>query len=154
MSFYQVNNEVMKLIYDKAKYYVGFGNTLLDLYCGTGTIGIYLKDNFKHITGLEINSTSIENANINLKLNNIKNIEFINDDAKNIKGFYDVIIVDPPRSGLSNSNSSKIIYISCNPNTLKRDIDKLENYTLDDISAASMFPRTKHIECVCKLIRK
>ncbi len=161
-SFYQVNNEVMKLIYDKAKSYIGFGDTLLDLYCGTGTIGIYLKDNFKHITGLEINSTSIENANINLKLNNINNIEFINDDAKNIKGSYDAIIVDPPRSGLSNdvieylnnSNSNKIVYISCNPNTLKRDIDKLDNYILDDISAASMFPRTKHIECVCKLVIK
>lgn len=161
-SFYQVNNEVMKLIYDKAKSYIGNGDTLLDLYCGTGTIGIYLKDNFKHITGLEINSTSIENANINLKLNNINNIEFINDDAKNIKGSYDAIIVDPPRSGLSNdvieylnnSNSNKIVYISCNPNTLKRDIDKLDNYILDDISAASMFPRTKHIECVCKLVIK
>ncbi len=162
MSFYQVNSEVMKLIYDTAKYYAGSDNTLLDLYCGTGTIGIYLKDNFKQITGLEINSTSIENANINLKLNNIKNINFINDAAKNIQGKYDVIIVDPPRSGLSNdvinylnnSNSNKIIYISCNPNTLKRDIDKLKNYILDDISAASMFPRTKHIESVCKLIRK
>ena len=161
-SFYQVNNEVMKLIYDKAKEYIESDDTLLDLYCGTGTIGIYLKDNFKHITGLEINASSIENAKINLELNNIKNIEYICDDAKNIKGKFDAIIVDPPRIGLSNqvieylnkSNSKKIVYISCNPNTLKRDINKLNNYNLEEISSSSMFPRTKHIECVCKLVRK
>ena len=161
-SFYQVNNEVMKLIYDKAKEYAQKDDTLLDLYCGTGTIGIYLKDNFKHITGLEINASSIENAKINLELNNIKNIEYICDDAKNIKGKFDAIIVDPPRIGLSNqvieylnkSNSKKLVYISCNPNTLKRDINKLNNYNLEEISSSSMFPRTKHIECVCKLVRK
>ena len=153
-SFYQVNNEVMKFIYDKAKEYIESDDTLLDLYCGTGTIGIYLKDNFKHITGLEINTSSIENAKIN--------IEYICDDAKNIKGKFDAIIVDPPRIGLSNqvieylnkSNSKKLVYISCNPNTLKRDINKLNNYNLEEISSSSMFPRTKHIECVCKLVRK
>ncbi len=161
-SFYQVNNEVMKFIYDKAKEYIESDDTLLDLYCGTGTIGIYLKDNFKHITGLEINTSSIENAKINLELNNINNIEYICDDAKNIKGKFDAIIVDPPRIGLSNqvieylnkSNSKKLVYISCNPNTLKRDINKLNNYNLEEISSSSMFPRTKHIECVCKLVRK
>ena len=160
-SFYQVNREVMSKIYDKAKEYAGSGNNLLDLYCGTGTIGIWMKDNYKNITGVEINKDSIKNANINKKLNNLKNINFICGDAKIAKGNYDTIIVDPPRNGLSNSvidflnksNSGKIIYISCNPKTLQRDIDLLNKYELKNISAYSMFPRTKHIECVCLLER-
>ena len=160
-SFYQVNREVMSKIYDKAKEYAGSGNNLLDLYCGTGTIGIWMKDNYKNITGVEINKDSIKNANINKKLNNLKNINFICGDAKIAKGNYDTIIVDPPRNGLSNnvidflnkSNSGKIIYISCNPKTLQRDIELLNKYELKNISAYSMFPRTKHIECVCLLER-
>ena len=160
-SFYQVNREVMSKIYDKAKEYAGRGNNLLDLYCGTGTIGIWMKDNYKNITGVEINKDSIKNANINKKLNNLKNINFICGDAKIAKGNYDTIIVDPPRNGLSNnvidflnkSNSGKIIYISCNPKTLQRDIELLNKYEVKNISAYSMFPRTKHIECVCLLER-
>ena len=161
-SFYQVNREVMSKIYDKAKEYAGSGNNLLDLYCGTGTIGIWMSDNYKNITGVEINKDSIKNANINKKLNNLKNISFICGDAKIAKGNYDTIIVDPPRNGLSNnvidflneSNSDKIIYISCNPKTLQRDINLLNKYKLKNISAYSMFPRTKHIECVTLLERK
>ena len=161
-SFYQINKEGMILIYDKAKEYIGNGNKLLDLYCGTGTIGIWMNKNYKSITGIEINEDSIKNANINKDLNNLKNIEFICGDAKTANGDYDTIIVDPPRNGLSNcvikflnnSNSKKIVYISCNPNTLKRDIDLLNNYELKDINAYSMFPRTKHIECICLLEKK
>ncbi len=161
-SFYQVNREVMSKIYDKAKEYAGRGNNLLDLYCGTGTIGIWMSDNYKNITGVEINKDSIKNANINKKLNNLKNINFICGDAKIAKGNYDTIIVDPPRNGLSNnvidflnkSNSDKIIYISCNPKTLQRDIELLNKYELKNISAYSMFPRTKHIECVTLLERR
>jgi len=158
-SFYQVNKEGMTNIYNKALEYIDSGNSLLDLYCGTGTIGIWMNNNFKSITGVEINESSIKNANINKELNNIKNIAFICNDAKNIKDNFDSIIVDPPRSGLSkevinylnNSNSKKIVYISCNANTLKRDIDLLNNYNLTRISCTDMFPRTKHIECVCLL---
>ncbi len=161
-SFYQVNKEGMQEIYDKAAYYIGKGNSLLDLYCGTGTIGIWVSDNYKEITGIEINKDSIKNANINKELNNLKNIKFICGDAKTAKGKYDTIVVDPPRNGLSNSvikflnnsNAKKIIYISCNPKTLKRDIDLLDNYDLINISSYSMFPRTKHLECVCMLERK
>ncbi len=161
-SFYQVNKEGMKLIYDEALSYIGKGNNLLDLYCGTGTIGIWMSNNYKNITGIEINDSSIKNANINKKLNNLNNIKFICGDAKSANGNYDAIIVDPPRSGLSkevisylnNSRSNKIVYISCNPNTLKRDIELLNNYKLDSIRAYSMFPRTKHIECVTLLTIK
>lgn len=159
-AFFQVNTLNMKIMYDKAKEYAGYGNNLLDLYCGTGTIGIYLKDNFKHIDGIEINEYSIKNANINKKLNNINNIDFICGDASIAKNKnYDVIIVDPPRSGLSlkvikflnNSNTNKIIYISCNPKSLKRDIELLSNYNLEKLDCINMFNKTKHIECVCVL---
>ena len=159
-SFFQVNKDNMKIMYDKAREYAGYGNNLLDLYCGTGTIGIYLKDNFKHIDGIEINKNSIKNANINKKLNNINNIKFTSGDASIAKNNnYDVIIVDPPRSGLSkkvidfldNSNAKRIVYISCNPKTLKRDIDLLKNYKMIKLEIINMFNKTKHIECITLL---
>ena len=159
-SFFQVNKNNMKIMYDKAREYAGYGNNLLDLYCGTGTIGIYLKDNFKHIDGIEINKNSIKNANINKKLNNINNIKFISGDASIAKNNnYDVIIVDPPRSGLSKkvinflnkSNAKRIVYISCNPKTLKRDIDLLNNYKIIKLEIINMFNKTKHIECITLL---
>ena len=164
-SFYQINKEGMINIYNQAKLYAGKRKNLIDLYCGTGTIALWLKDNFENILGIEINESSIKNANINKKLNNIDNIEFKLGDASIINKYInniDTIVVDPPRAGLSksvintlnNSKSKKIIYISCNPKTLKRDIDKLINYELKDTSASNMFPRTKHIECVCLLERK
>ena len=162
-AFFQVNRENMIILYDKVKEYAGVGNKLLDLYCGTGTISIYLKDNFKEITGIEINKESILNANINKNLNNIKNIHFICGDASNIKDTnFDVVIVDPPRSGLSKKvinllnkiNSNRIIYVSCNPNTLKRDIELLNNYNIKNIECVNMFNKTKHIEVICFLERE
>lgn len=159
-SFYQINKEGMINIYNKAKEYIKNANNLLDLYCGTGTIGIWMKDKFINVTGVEINESSIKNANLNKKLNNLNNFKFICTDAKNIKGQFDTIIVDPPRSGLSkdvikylNNTQSNIIYISCNPKTLKRDIDLLNNYELKNISICDMFPRTKHVESVVILER-
>ena len=161
-SFFQVNKDNMKIMYDKAREYAGYGNNLLDLYCGTGTIGIYLKDNFKHIDGIEINNVSIKNANINKKINNINNIDFVCGDASIAKNNnYDVIIVDPPRSGLSkkvinfldNSNAKRIVYISCNPKTLKRDIDLLNNYSMVKLEIINMFNKTKHIESIMVLER-
>ena len=162
-SFYQVNKEGMTKIYNIAKDYISNKyNSLLDLYCGTGTIGIWMNDLFDNITGIELNKDSIKNANINKELNNFKNIKFICGDASLARGKYDVIIVDPPRSGLSkkvisflnNSNTNKIVYISCNPKTLKSNLNSLTNYDLIDIKSVSMFPRTKHMECVCILERR
>ena len=160
-SFYQVNKEGMINIYNKALSYLHDDNKLLDLYCGIGTIGIWANKKFKEIVGVELNNSSIKNANINKELNNIENINFICDDASNIKGEFDTIIVDPPRIGLhkdvidylNNSKSKNIIYISCNPNTLKRDIDLLDKYELKKISCVDMFPRTKHCEIVIVLER-
>ena len=163
-SFFQVNTSMMIKLYDVVKEYASCGNSLLDLYCGTGTIGIYLKDNFKNVFGVEINESSIKNANLNKKLNSIKNCEFLLGDSKTVvNNCYDVVVVDPPRSGLSKNvinnllemKSNKIIYVSCNPKTLKRDIELLENkYYVKEITPVNMFYRTSHVECVSILERK
>lgn len=162
-AFFQVNTDNMKIMYDKVKEYAGSGNKLLDLYCGTGTIGIYLKENFKEVTGIEVNKEAILNANINKSLNNLSNINFICGDASIAKNNnYDVIVVDPPRSGLSNkvinflnkSDVKTIVYVSCNPKTLKRDLDLLDKYNVLKLECINMFNKTKHVECICKLEKK
>ena len=159
-AFFQVNTENMKIMYDKVKEYAGSGDKLLDLYCGTGTIGIYLKDNFREVTGIEVNKEAILNANINKNLNSLSDINFICGDASIAKNNnYDVIVVDPPRSGLSKKvidflnkgNAKTIVYVSCNPKTLKRDLDLLDKYSLIKLECINMFNKTKHVECVCKL---
>ena len=149
-------------MYDYIKEEVGSCNKLLDLYCGTGSIGIYLSNNVKKITGIEINEDSVKCAKKNIKDNNIKNYEIINADASSINEDYDVVIVDPPRSGLSmdvidslnNMNMKKLIYVSCNPSTLKRDISLLNNFYLKKITVFNMFPATRHIESFTVLERK
>ena len=161
-SFFQVNNECALDLYEYIKSLVGNINDLLDLYCGTGSIGIYLSDVCKSVLGVERNSDSVLCARENMKINNINNYEIILGDASEISKKFDVIVVDPPREGLSktvinnlnNMKAQKIIYVSCNPSTLKRDILLLDNYNLQSIRAFNMFPATKHIECVVLLERK
>ena len=161
-SFFQVNNECALDLYEYIKRLVGNTNDLLDLYCGTGSIGIYLSDVCKSVLGVERNSDSVLCARENMKINNINNYEIILGDASEISKKFDVIVVDPPREGLSktvinnlnNMKAQKIIYVSCNPSTLKRDILLLDNYNLQSIRAFNMFPATKHIECVVLLERK
>lgn len=161
-AFFQVNTENMKIMYDKVKEYAGRGDKLLDLYCGTGTIGIYLKDNFREVTGIEVNKEAILNANINRGLNNLTGINFICGDASIAKNNnYDVIVVDPPRSGLSKkvidflnkSNAKTIVYVSCNPKTLKRDLDLLAKYSMTKLECINMFNKTKHCEVITSLER-
>ena len=161
-AFFQVNTENMKIMYDKVKEYAGSGDKLLDLYCGTGTIGIYLKDNFREVTGIEVNKEAILNANINRGLNNLTGINFICGDASIAKNNnYDVIVVDPPRSGLSKkvidflnkSNAQTIVYVSCNPKTLKRDLDLLAKYSMTKLECIYMFNKTKHCEVITSLER-
>lgn len=160
-SFFQVNTKCATALYDKTKDYVGKCNSLLDLYCGTGSIGIYLNKNINSITGIEINKDSVACAKQNFINNSIKNYTIINSDASFINNNYDVVIVDPPRSGLSKKvinilnkmNTKRLIYISCNPSTLKRDIDLLNNYQIEDINIFNMFPATKHIEAQVVLKR-
>ena len=161
-SFFQVNSKCAKSLYDMIGSLLEKSNSLLDLYCGTGSIGIYLSEKSKTITGIEINKDSVKCAKKNIIDNNIKNYKIVNNDASFIKGEYDSVIVDPPRKGLSKSVISilnemkidKIIYVSCNPSTLKRDIDLLTNYDIKNINIFNMFPSTQHIETLVFLKRR
>lgn len=163
-SFFQVNTTGAIKLYDTVLKYVKKDSNLLDLYCGTGTIGIYLSKVCKNVIGVEINKYAVKDANENKRLNSIDNIEFICGDSgkilKGLKGQFDTIVVDPPRSGLDTLtieqilkfNSDKVIYVSCNPITLARDLNLLkEKYDLFELTPLDMFPNTSHVECVCVL---
>ena len=165
-SFFQVNSRTVNKLYNKVVEYAIKNekkDNLVDLYCGTGTIGIYLSKYFNNIIGIELNKQAVEDAKENAKINDVNNIEFyagdvgkiINDQIK-----ADVIVVDPPRSGLDKRTkdillkikANKIVYVSCNPLTLARDIKELDSgYKLGDITLVDMFPNTHHVECVCVL---
>lgn len=163
-SFFQVNTNMISKLYDKVKEYAGNGKALLDLYCGAGTISIYLSDNFEYVRGIEINSDAIKGANVNKLINNIKNVSFeLGNVNENININEDVVVVDPPRGGLDdktrnlllNSNVNRIVYVSCNPITLARDINILkEKYNINDITLFDNFPNTRHIESLMVLERK
>ncbi len=165
-SFFQINNDVCKKLYDKIDIETKESKDVLDLYCGTGSIGLYINNN-KNIIGIEINEDAINNANTNKVINNIENINFICGDSgkksTNLKFLPDSIIVDPPRNGLDNTtirnilnmSPKKIIYVSCDPMTLVRDLKTLNNnYDIISVTPFDMFPQTKHVETVTILERK
>ena len=143
---------------------------VFDLYCGIGTIGIYMAKHAKKVYGIEIVEQAIEDAKENCKINSIENAEYYAGDTqkllidliknKDIKP--DVIVVDPPRKGLDNVTieniinikPKKVIYISCNPATLTRDLSKLEEtYDIKSIQPVDMFPFTSHVENVALLVK-
>ena len=163
-SFFQVNTGMIERLYDKVKEYAGNGKCLLDLYCGAGTIGIYLASNFDNVFGIEVNGDAIEGAKLNKEINNIENISFKRAKASDISNLnVDVVVVDPPRAGLDKttinklmgSDVKKIVYVSCNPITLARDINLLKDkYEIEDMTLFDLFPNTKHVESVIKLIKR
>ena len=167
-SFYQVNHEMMVKLYSKIKDLANINeeDEVLDLYCGIGTIGMFLCRYCKHVTGVEIVESAIVNAKENAKINGFSNIDFVLGDAsKNMSEYLrnkDVVVVDPPRKGLGSklvnellaSDVKKIVYVSCNPATLARDLDLLkEEYSFDTIYPYDMFPYTTHVESVCLLTK-
>lgn len=172
LSFYQVNALQAENLYNKAiELADAKGKTVLDLYCGTGTIGLTMAKTAKKVIGVEIIPDAVKDAGINAELNGIKNAEFICADAsdavkqlaeKNIKP--DVIIVDPPRKGcsedvlkaISDFSPERLVYISCDSATLARDcaILKTLGYNADIATPFDMFPRTGHVETVVKLSRQ
>lgn len=165
-SFFQINLNVCAKLYKKIKDYTRYAHNILDLYCGTGTIGIYAHTN-NNLLGVEVNKYAIKDANKNMKLNNITNAKFIcgksEEIINKIKLSPDVIIVDPPRGGMDkkairyilNSNASKVIYVSCDPMTLVRDLKMLsDNYKIIEITPFDMFPNTFHVENVCLMEKK
>ena len=160
-SFFQINNDGAKLMYDKILEYLGSDKSLslLDLYCGAGTIGIYASDNVKNVIGLEINKYAINDAKENILINKVNNAKFICKDASlvNENELCDNVVVDPPRAGLDrkgidfllNHNFNKLIYVSCDPVTLARDIKLLnEKYKLVEVTPVDMFANTYHVETV------
>ncbi len=173
LSFYQVNRDMAERLYKKAAEYAKpKGKTLLDLYCGAGTIGLSMADKAKEIIGVEIVPEAVKDAKFNAQNNNITNARFICSDAANAaealnkEGISpEVIIVDPPRKGCSEellkiiANDfcpERLVYISCDPATLGRDIKILSSlgYELKEYMPFDLFPRTHHVETVAKLERK
>ena len=164
-SFFQVNKIITEKLYSKVLEYAGEGDRLIDLYCGTGTIGIILSKNYKEVLGIEINKSAVECALENKRINRVKNISFKCGDANKLcKGEKaDTVVVDPARAGLSNLgiknileiDPKKIVYVSCNPVTLARDLKELfSDYKLKDICLFDMFPWTYHCEVLTVLERK
>ena len=172
-SFYQVNSLQAEVLYSIAKDYARLtGNeTVLDAYCGTGTIGLTMANKAKRIIGVELNSDATNDAKANAALNHIENATFYNEDAGEFmtklakkKETIDVVIADPPRAGCSKEflkslvalYPKRVVYISCNPETLERDLFLLSKagYNVRCIQPVDMFPYTNHIECVVRLERK
>ncbi|MBQ3417037.1 MAG: 23S rRNA (uracil(1939)-C(5))-methyltransferase RlmD [Ruminococcus sp.] len=172
LSFYQVNRSQAERLYEKAREYAALTGkeTLLDLYCGTGTIGLSMAKNCKMLIGAEIISDAVENAKKNAEKNGITNARFLCADAAQAaeqlraEGIQpDVIVVDPPRKGLTpdlietiaRMAPERVVYVSCDPATLARDLKLFtgKNYSVKEITPCDMFPRTSHCESVCQLIR-
>ena len=172
LSFFQVNPIQTEVLYNKALEYAGLtgDETVFDAYCGTGTITLFLSQKAKKVYGVEIILQAIENANINAKENNVNNVEFFVGESevvipdlinKGIKA--DVVVVDPPRKGcdvkllnaITNIDAKKIVYVSCDPSTLARDLAILEGngYKTVKVQPVDMFPHTAHVESVCLLTK-
>jgi len=168
-SFFQTNTAGAKQLYDIVKRYAGLsGNeVVVDLYGGTGTIAIYLAESAKEIIGMEINEDAIADAHRNCRLNGIVNCRFIPGDIKDsLAGLAckpDVMVIDPPRAGMHphvvkqilSKAPEKIVYVSCNPTTLARDLIFLKDtYSVREIQPVDMFPHTYHIESVARLVKR
>ena len=173
MSFYQVNPVQAEALYNIAieKANITKNDVVCDLYCGIGTIGIFASKFAKKVYGIELVKQAIDDANANANLNNIDNIEFICGDVeeafdrliKKEKVKPSVVIVDPPRRGLDNNtienimqlNVERVIYISCNPATMVRDLHLMEEkYEVKEIQPVDMFPFSSHVECCSVLSLK
>ena len=168
-SFLQVNTNGASLLYSEAIKMAELkkSDTVLDLYCGAGGISISLSKYVKEVIGIEIVESAIKSAERNKDINNIKNVSFYCEHAKNFKDLLgnkkiDVLFVDPPRSGLSNDaliniislNVNKIVYVSCDSYTLARDLKllKASGYNIKDIKCVNMFLRSKHVEVILGLV--
>lgn len=174
-SFYQINPVQTEVLYGKAIEFADLkGNeTVLDTYCGIGTIGIIAaKSGAGKVIGVELNGNAVRDAIVNAKANNLKNIRFYKGDAGEFMFEVsqesekpDVVFMDPPRAGSSEKflkslikmSPKKVVYVSCNPETLSRDLEFLlanSKYKAEKIQPVDMFPHTAHIECVVMLSHK
>ncbi len=169
-SFYQINPIQTETLYNTAKKLADFqgDETLLDAYCGTGTIGLVMASSVKKVIGVELNAAAVRDAIQNATQNGITKAEFHHGDAGDYMQHLvkqgekiDVCITDPPRAGCSHKflknlitlSPEKVIYISCNPETLARDLNGLTHngYKAEKIIPVDLFPHTRHVETVCLL---
>ena len=166
-SFFQINPFICSKLFSLIEINTTNSKNVIDLYCGVGTLSIVASKNSEYVLGVEIVDNAIIDANLNKILNHKNNLEFICNDTKKtidkITDKFDTIILDPPRSGVSSrviekiiqENINKIIYVSCNPQTLVRDLKLLENYYLiEDFKLLDMFPNSEHVESFVVLIKK
>ena len=170
LSFYQVNPVQAEKLYDFGVKFANITNDdiVFDLYCGIGTISLFMSKFAKKVYGVEIVEEAILSAKENARINDVDNTEFIAGDVERVLDdlvnkqniIPDIIMVDPPRKGLDNVSidnikkvkPKKVVYISCNPATLVRDLAKLEDcYEVKRIKPVDMFPFTSHVECVAVL---
>jgi 23S rRNA (uracil1939-C5)-methyltransferase len=171
-SFFQVNTTQAAVLYQKAVEYAGLSGqeTVIDAYCGTGTITLFLAEQAAKVYGIEIVEPAILDARLNAELNQVENVEFVVGDAVYVmpKMFKDgirpqTIVVDPPRAGCEKKvldtfvamQPERIVYVSCNPSSLARDLAILEEsgYKAKEIQPVDMFPHTFHVECVALIER-
>lgn len=171
-SFYQVNPTQTEVLYNKTLEYAGLNGaeTVIDAYCGIGTISLFLAQKAKHVYGVEIVPEAIRDANRNAELNGITNVTFAVGAAEEVIPAWkeqgirpDVIVVDPPRKGCDEAllttilqmKPTRVVYVSCNPSTLARDLKLLSDmYELKEVQPVDMFPHTGHVECVILMERR
>ena len=172
-SFFQVNTRQAERLYEQALSYADLHGTetVIDAYCGTGTITLFLAQKARKVYGIEIVQPAILDARKNARDNHIKNVEFIVGDATAVMpALYkqgirlDVVVVDPPRAGctetvlrtFANMKPQRIVYVSCNPATLARDLAILKDlgYLAQEVQPVDLFPQTSHVESVCLLIKQ
>lgn len=168
-SFYQVNSHQIETLYGKAIEFAQLKKTdsLLDAYCGTGTIGLCCADKVKDVLGVEIVADAVHDAILNAKINNLTNAHFIKGDATKFilqsDKHFDVIIMDPPRKGstpefinaVKRIAPERVVYVSCDPVTLARDLALFKDaYQIEKVQPVDMFPNSMHVETVCLLILK
>lgn len=172
LSFYQVNSEQCENLYSKAAEFANLtGNeTVLDLYCGTGTIGLTMAGKSEKLIGVEIIPEAVEDARINAEINGFANTEFFCGDASEIAAKLkkdniapDVILIDPPRKGMDKElvktvdgmSPNRVVYISCDPATIARDCARFAElgWTVEKAVPVDMFPHTAHVECVVLLTK-
>ncbi len=168
-SFFQTNTRGAAKLYETAKRYAALsGNeTVMDLYCGTGAIGIFLSGAAKDVIGMEVVESAVADAENNCRLNGVTNCRFIAGDIRKrlseMDAVPDVMVIDPPRDGMHKdvvkgvmaTAPDRIVYVSCNPATLARDLLSLkEIYTVEEVQPVDLFPHTFHIESVARLVKK
>ena len=168
-SFFQTNTSGAQRLYETVKNRAALtgGESLLDLYCGTGSIGIYLSGDVREVVGVELVESALADAENNCRINNVSNCRFVGGDIRDVLAGIgsrpDVLILDPPRVGMHKDvlnqildmAPEKIVYVSCNPATFARDLALMqERYHIGAVQPVDMFPHTYHIEVVVRLERK